>query len=126
MVQVATYTYDVLNRVSQVIYSKERRRRARPRSSPTIAAPTPTRGRLRAPITDPAAVTSWTYNSRGRVASKAQQVGSIIRSVASVGNAAGQLTTMTTPSGQQIDYGSSQQSRSSSVTINGQSLLHGS
>ena len=75
-------------------------------------------------VTDPAAVTSWTYNSQGRVASKAQQVGSIIRSVAYGYNAAGQLTTMTTPSGQQIGYGYLN-NRISSVTINGQSLLTG-
>jgi YD repeat-containing protein len=31
------------------------------------------KGRLSA-ITDPAAISSWTYNSQGRVASKAQQV----------------------------------------------------
>jgi RHS repeat-associated protein len=118
---VATYSYDMLNRVSQIVYSK-------------IGAPSEThvftydsganaKGRLSA-VTDPAAVSSWTYNSQGRVASKTQQVGSVVQSVAYGYNASGQLTSITSPSGQQIGYGYTN-NRVSSVTINGQSLIAG-
>jgi RHS repeat-associated protein len=118
---VATYTYDVLNRVSQITYSKS----ATPSETHvfTYDSGANAKGRLSA-VTDPAAVTSWTYNSQGRVASKMQQVGSVVRSVGYGYNAAGQLAGITTPSGQQIGYGYTN-NRVSSVTINGQSLIAG-
>jgi RHS repeat-associated protein len=118
---VATYTYDVLNRVTQIIYSKS----GTPSESHmfTYDSGANAKGRLSA-VTDPSAVTSWTYNSQGRVASKTQQVGSLVRSVAYAYNAAGQVTTITTPSGQQIGYGYTN-NRVSSITINGSNLLTG-
>jgi YD repeat-containing protein len=118
---VATYTYDVLNRVTRVVYSKS----GTPSETQvfTYDSGANAKGRLSA-VTDPAAVTRWTYDGQGRVASKAQQVGSLIRTVAYGYNAAGQLTTSTTPSGQQLGYGYTNH-RVSSITLNGQSLVTG-
>ena len=53
-----------------------------------------------------------------------QQVGSMTQTVAYGYNAAGQITSVTTPSGQQIGYGDTN-NRVSSVSINGQNLLSG-
>src|SRR5450755_2937977 len=117
----ATYSYDVLNRVAQIVYSKS----GTPTESHffTYDSGANAKGRLSA-ITDPAATTSWTYNSQGRVASKAQQVGGTYQTLSYGYNAAGQLITVTTPSGQAIGYGYIN-NRIASVTINGQSLIAG-
>jgi RHS repeat-associated protein len=117
----ATYTYDALSRVSQITYSKS----GNPNETQTFTydVGANAEGRL-TQVTDPAAITSWTYNSQGRVASKAQQMGGVIQSVAYGYNAAGQLNRVTTPSGQQVGYGYTN-NRVSSITVNGQSLLTG-
>jgi RHS repeat-associated protein len=56
------------------------------------------------------------------VASKAQQVGSVSRTLSYGYNNAGQLTSITTPSGQQIGYGYAN-NRVTALTINGAPLL---
>jgi YD repeat-containing protein len=81
------------------------------------------KGRL-TQITDAAAVTSWTYNGQGRVASKSAQVGAVTKTISYGYNAAGQLTTVTTPSGQQLGY-SYLNNRVTALTVNGQSLVGG-
>ena len=118
---IATYNYDVLNRVTQIVYSKS----GSPSETQVFAydSGANAKGRLSA-VTDSAAVTSWTYDSQGRVASKSQQVGSVSRTLTYGYNAAGQLTTITTASGQQIGYGYIN-NRVSSITINGTNLLYG-
>jgi RHS repeat-associated protein len=118
---VATYNYDALNRATQIVYSKS--------GSPsethvmTYDSGANAKGRLSA-ITDPAAVTSWTYNNQGRVASKSQQVGAVMQTLGYAYNAPGQLATITTPSGQQIGYGYLN-NRVTSITVNGSNLLSG-
>jgi RHS repeat-associated protein len=117
----ATYTYDDLNRATQVVYSKS----GSPNETHTFThdVGANAKGRL-TQVTDPAATTAWTYSSQGRVASKSQTVGSVIRSVSYGYNSAGQLTTVTTPSGQQLGY-SYTNNRVSAITINGGSLING-
>ena len=114
----AAYTYDALNRVTQAAYSKS-------------GTPTETHsftydqgsngiGRLTT-LTDTAGTTSWTYEGHGRVLTKSQTVG-YARTVGYVYNAAGQLQTLTTPSGQQIGYNYSN-NRIAGITINGTALI---
>ena len=69
-------------------------------------------------------MTSWTYNSQGRVAAKTQQVGGVTRALSYGYNAAGQITTITTPSGQLLGY-SYLNNRVSAITVNGVALLAG-
>ena len=69
-------------------------------------------------------MTSWTYNSQGRVAAKTQQIGGVTRVVSYGYNAAGQITTVTTPSGQVLGY-SYLNNRVSVITVNGAPLLTG-
>ena len=64
----------------------------------------------------------WTYNSQGRVATKAQKIGTLTHTVSYAYNAAGQLATLTTPSGQRVGYGYTN-NRISKITVNGQTLL---
>jgi RHS repeat-associated protein len=117
----ATYTYDNLNRVTQVVYSKS----GSPNETHTFTydVGANAKGRLNQ-VADPAATTAWTYSGQGRVASKSQTVGGVSRSVSYGYNSAGQLTTVTTPSGQQLGY-SYANNRVSAITINGQSLING-
>ena len=117
----ATYTYDDLNRATQVVYSKS----GSPNETYTFSydVGANAKGRL-TQVADPAATTAWTYSSQGRVASKSQTVGSVTRSLNYGYNSAGQLTTVTTPSGQQLGY-SYTNNRVSVITINGQSLING-
>jgi RHS repeat-associated protein len=117
----ATYTYDNLNRATQVVYSKS----GNPDETHTFTydVGANAKGRL-TQVTDPAATTAWIYSSQGRVASKSQTVGSVTRSVSYGYNSAGQLATVTTPSGQQLGY-SYTNNRVSTITINGQSLING-
>jgi RHS repeat-associated protein len=117
----ATYTYDVLNRATQVVYSKS----GTPSETHifTYDGGANAKGKL-TQVTDPAATTIWTYNSQGRIASKVQQVGSVSRALSYGYNGAGQLSTITTPSGQQIGYIYTN-NRVTRITINGQALITG-
>lgn len=81
------------------------------------------KGRL-AQIAEAGVTTKWTYTVHGRVQSKQQVVGSLTQTVGYAYNAAGQLDTLTTPSGQQIKY-TYLNGRISSVKINGQTLAGG-
>jgi RHS repeat-associated protein len=117
---LATYSYDNLNRATQVLYTKS----GSPNETHTFTydVGANAKGRL-TQVTDPAATTAWTYSSQGRVASKSQTVGSLTRSVSYGYNSAGQLTTVTTPSGQQLGY-SYTNNRVAAITINGQALIN--
>jgi RHS repeat-associated protein len=117
----ATYTVDALNRVASVAYSK---------SGTTTETQTYTydsganaKGRL-SRLLDTAATTAWTYTPLGRVASKTQAVGGIAHTLTYGYNAYGQLTSVTTPSGQVIGY-TYTNNRVSGVTVNGSTLVSG-
>ena len=118
----ATYTYDAINRVTKVVYSRSGT------TSEThtftydggTSPPPYSKGRL-TQLVDTAGTTKWTYEAHGRVLTKAQTV-SNTRTVAYAYNAAGQLASVTTPSGQVIGYTYSN-NRISGVSINGAVLI---
>jgi RHS repeat-associated protein len=115
----ATYTYDDINRVKSVTYSRSG-------SADEIHlfgydAGANAKGRLTS-LADTAASTSWAYEAHGRVLSKTQTVGAVTRIVTYGYNAAGQLQTLTTPSGQQIGY-TYLNNRVSGITVNGAPVI---
>ena len=103
---LTTNAYDALNRLTQALFT---------------GGPFPVtrnygydsclngKGRL-CQMTDPAGTTSWTYDTRGRVLTKAQQFNyteissSIIYLTQYAYNGAGQLSSMTYPSGMVVNY----------------------
>ena len=117
----ASYSVDALNRVTTLVYSKS----GMPNETHTFSydSGANAKGRL-TQLTDPAATTTWTYTAHGRVASKTQTTATITRTLTYGYNAAGQLATLTTPSGQQIGY-SYLNNRVLAVTVNGAALAGG-
>ncbi len=112
---ISTYTYDALNRVLTI-------------SNPAFGldpAETVTYvydscangiGRL-CSLTDKTGTTTWSYDAKGRVTAKGQTVSGITSTLSYGYNAAGQLATLTYPSGTVVQYGYSN-SRPVSVTLN--------
>jgi RHS repeat-associated protein len=118
---VSTYAYDALNRVTSLSYSLGGT------TDQTItfsydAGPNG-KGRLTG-ASDASHSLSWSYDSLGRVASKAQTVGGVTRSVG-YGYTAGDLTSLTTPSGQTVTYGYNSNHQVTSVSVNGTTVLTG-
>jgi RHS repeat-associated protein len=113
--QTTTYTYDALNRVTAMAFTTG--------TGVTFQYDTGTNalGRLNK-ITDESGSTSWTYNAQGRVASKAQVVGTLNKSISYVYDAAGRVSSITYPSGKIIGYGYTN-NRVSSITVNGAALI---
>ena len=116
----ATYTYDNINRATSILF---RRGSVDEMHQFQYDVGVNGKGRL-TQIADPAAVTTWTYNTQGRVTSKAQTVDALTKMVVYAYNNAGQVIGMTSPSGQQIGY-SYINNRVAAITVNGQTLLHG-
>lgn len=121
----ATYVYDAMQRLTQVVYSK-----------PGLSTLTHTfeydggpggapnaKGRLTR-VTDAAAVTAWSYDSQGRVAAKSQAVGALTQTVRYEYTATGRVRQITTPSGQTIAY-TYVNNRIASVIANGTTILAG-
>ena len=111
----ATYSYDALNRVTQIAYGDQ-----------TLAysydAGTYGVGRLTG-AGDADHSMSWQYDAQGRVASKGQVSGAVSLTVG-YGYANGRLTSLTTPSGQSLGY-SYGNGQIVGITINGGALLSG-
>jgi len=117
---ISTYTYDALNRVKTVAY------KIGSTTDQTITytydAGTHGKGRLTG-ASDANHSMTWTYDSLGRVASKKQTQGSVNQTVGYV-YTNGDLTTLTTPSGQTVVYSYSN-NQVTGITINGTTLLSG-
>lgn len=113
--KTGTYVYDALNRVQSITYPDE-----------TVGfsydAGSYGKGK-RTGMTDAAGTTAWGYDALGRVTSKTQTAGGITLALG-YAYTAGQLTQLTTPSGQSIGYGYLN-NQITSITINGQPLLSG-
>ena len=93
----ATYSYDALGRLTQVSYPSEAP------TQYTYDSCTNGKGRL-CQITDPSGSTKWSYDLHGRVLSKTQTSGSLTLITRTSYDSAGQLKTVTTPSGNTITY----------------------
>jgi len=115
-----TYTYDALNRVTTAAF------KIGATTDQAITynydAGTNGKGQLTS-ASDSSHSMAWTYDALRRVTGKSQVVGGSTKAV-DYGYTNGQLTTMTTPSGQTITYGYTN-NQITSVNINGVTLLSG-
>jgi len=117
---VSTYTYDALNRVTSAAYSQGGT--TDQTISFTYDAGTNGKGHLTG-ASDANHSMAWTYDALGRVTSKTQTVGAVTRSVG-YAYTNGNLTTLTTPSGQVVSYGYNSDHQVASVTVNGTTTLN--
>jgi RHS repeat-associated protein len=115
--QVATFSRDALNRVTQIAYSDQTMVFNYDEGTNGI-------GHLTS-LSDSSGSTSYTYTSQGRIASKTQIASGITKAVSYGYNSAGQLTSMTTPSGQAITY-SYTNGKVTGIAVNGNSVLSNS
>jgi RHS repeat-associated protein len=111
------YSYDPAGRVSGVAYSDQ-----------TIAfmydQGSTGHGQL-TQLVDGAGTTQWSYDSWGRVTSRAQTTGSVTLTVGYSYDTAGRLASLTTPSGRTVGYTYDTSGRVSSLTVNATTLLSG-
>ncbi|MBL0125100.1 MAG: RHS repeat protein [Betaproteobacteria bacterium] len=102
----ATYGYDVLNRVSSISYPAYQTDPAETVTYTYDGTPiscTNGKGRL-CSITDKTGTTTYSYDNKGRVLSKAQTTLAFTQTLSYSYNSAGQLATMTLPSGKVVAY----------------------
>jgi RHS repeat-associated protein len=118
---VASYTYDALNRVTQVEYSIGGT--ADQTISFTYDTGTNGKGRLTS-ASDAQHAMTWSYDALGRVTGKTQTVGAVTKTTG-YAYTNGNLTTLTTPSGQTIAYGYNSNHQITSVAVNGATVLSG-
>lgn len=117
----ATYTYDALNRVTTISYPAVG---TDPAETVTYVYDTCTNGKGRlCSLTDKTGTTTYTYDQKGRVTAKSQTNGSLTQTVGYGYNSAGQLTTMTYPSGRVVTY-TYTNGRPVSVAVNGKTVLN--
>jgi RHS repeat-associated protein len=117
---ITTYTYDVLNRVATVAY------KIGSTTDQTITytydAGTNGKGHLTG-ASDASHSMTWTYDAKGRVTGKTQVFQpsglNVSRNVSYGYNAAGQLQSITYPSGQTVSYGYNTNNQVTSVTLLG-------
>ncbi|MGE3533160.1 MAG: RHS repeat-associated core domain-containing protein, partial [Steroidobacteraceae bacterium] len=108
------YSYDALGRVTQIQYSDQIH-------SFQYDQGANGQGHL-TQVTDSSGSTSYTYDGLGRIQTKTQTVAGQSKTVHYV-YSNGQLTNMTTPSGQSIGYSYYAHGKISAITVNGQPLL---
>ena len=116
---VSTYTYDALNRLASVAYSSGGS------TDQTIAfsydAGANGKGHLTG-ASDANHALAWTYSATGSVTSKSQTVGGITKAIGYT-YTQGNLTSLTTPSGQTVTYGYNSNHQVTSVAVNGTTVL---
>ena len=117
---LATSSYDALNRVTSVAYSKGGV--TDQTISFTYDTGTNGKGRLTG-ASDANHSMNWSYDAPGRVTSKGQTVAGITKSVG-YAYTNGDLTTLTTPSGQTITYGYNTNHQITNIAVNGTTLLN--
>lgn len=115
---ITTYTYDALNRMKSAAF------KLGTTTDQTITynydASTNGKGHLTS-ASDASHSMAWTYDAQGRVTGKSQVVGAVTHSVG-YGYLNGQLTAVTTPSGQTITYGYTN-NQITSIKVNGAFLI---
>ena len=116
---ISGFTYDPLNRVTTVTYS----RAGTTDQTVTFTYDTARNGigRLTG-AADANHVLSWSYDAVGRVISKSQTIGGVTKSVGYT-YTSGDLTTVTTPSGQTVAYAYNANHQIASVTVNTSPVL---
>jgi YD repeat-containing protein len=117
---VSTYTYDTLNRVTSVAYSQGGT--TDQTLNFTYDTGTNGKGHLTG-ATDANHSLAWSYDALGRVTAKSQTAGSVTNSVA-YAYTNGNLTTLTTPSGQTVTYGYNGNHQVTSVAVSGTTVLN--
>jgi RHS repeat-associated protein len=115
---ISAYTYDTLNRVASVAYKVGST--ADQTITYTYDAGTNGKGRLTG-ASDSSHSMGWSYDAYGRVISKSQTIGTVTKAVG-YAYTNGNLTTVTTPSGQTVTF-TYANNRVSSISINGATLL---
>lgn len=116
----ATYTYDNLNRVATISYPAYQ---SDPAETVTYTYDGPSTscgygvGRL-CSLSDKTGTTAWRYDLQGRILSKAQTLGGVTQTVAYSYNSAGQMSSMTLPSGKPVTY-TYRNNRVTGVTVDG-------
>jgi len=116
---VATYSYDALNRAVTIAYSDAGV--ADQTITLTYDAGTNGKGHLTG-ASDANHTLTWAYDGPGRVITKTQTVGTVILTTG-YGYTNGDLTTISTPSGQTITYGYNSNHQITSVTLNGTTVI---
>src|SRR3569833_2177190 len=116
---VSTYAYDALNRVTSVAYALGGT--TDQTVSFTYDIGTNGAGHLTG-ASDANHSLSWGYDALGRVATKSQTVNGVTRSVG-YAYSSGNLTRLTTPSGQSVTYGFNASHQITSVAVNGATVL---
>jgi RHS repeat-associated protein len=117
---VSIYTYDALNRVTSIAYSLSGT--TDQAIAFTYDAGTNGKGHLTG-TSDANHSMTWGYDALGRVTSKSQTVSSITQSVGYT-YTNGDLSTLTTPSGQTVAYGYNGNHQVTSVAVNGTTVLN--
>jgi RHS repeat-associated protein len=117
---VSTYSYDALNRVTSIAYSLSGS--TDQTLSFTYDGGTNGKGHLTG-ASDANHSMSWSYDGLGRVTGKSQTVGTMTKSV-SYGYTSGNLSSLTTPSGQTVAYGYNANHQIASISVNGTTVLN--
>src|SRR5258706_117941 len=112
----ATYAYDDLNRVATISYPAYQ---SDPAETVTYTYDSCSNGIGRlCSLSDKTGSTSWSYDLRGRILSKAQTIAGLTQTLSYHYNAIGQMDTMTLPSGRIVSY-SYLNNRVTGMTVNG-------
>ena len=116
----ATYSYDALNRVGSISYPAYQ---SDPAETVSYGYDTCSNGKGRlCSITDKTGTTTYSYDIRGRALSKAQTVAGLTQTIGYGYNAAGQMNSMTLPSGKIVTY-AYLNNRITGVTYDGQPIV---
>jgi RHS repeat-associated protein len=118
---LTTYVYDALNRVTSVAYSLAGT--IDQSLAFTYDSGTNGQGHLTG-ASDANHSLGWSYDALGRVISKSQTVAGLTKSVG-YSYTSGDLTTLTTPSGQAVTYGYNSNHQVTSIAVNGTAVLNG-
>jgi YD repeat-containing protein len=117
---ISTYTYDTLNRVTSVAYSRS----GTTDQTLSFTYDTGTNGKGHLTGTSDANHSlSWSYDALGRITGKSQTIGSVTKSIG-YAYTNGNLTTLTTPSGQTVTHGYNGNHQVTSVAVNGTTVLN--
>jgi YD repeat-containing protein len=118
----AHYSYDAANRVTSIVYKDSG---GTTDQTLTLGYDSGTYGKGRlTTASDANHSLSWTYDAQGRVVGKGVTVGTVTLSVG-YGYSNGNMTAITTPSGQSVVYGYNSNHQVTGITVNSTAVLSG-